>query len=168
MWKNNLLMNSMKMKLLGALVGLARTSEEKELLESSASTMIRGLMMIYDPSASVTIEDIEVMIQKIHAEKLLMAPDCAACQCPCGRTEDYDMDEVLHASESLRDAKLELFRLLGELAIRSNKTEDERGCRNAIQIINDALFQIGCTYEAVQLEPWLKKVRELLHRPPVA
>lgn len=157
-------MNTMKKQLLGALVGLARASEEKELLESSACAMLEGLSLAYNPSAdsSVTDTDLVNMLQRLHAEKLLMSPDCASCQCPCGRTDDYDMEEVLHASEDLRNAKLELFALLGDLANLSIGMSSKDASKMIVQAINDALFQIGCTFEASQLEPWLEKVRRML------
>ena len=157
-------MNTMKKQLLGALVGLARASEEKELFESSACAMLEGLSLAYNPSAdsSVTDTDLVNMLQRLHAEKLLMSPDCASCQCPCGRTDDYDMEEVLHASEDLRNAKLELFALLGDLANLSIGMSSKDASKMIVQTINDALFQIGCTFEASQLEPWLEKVRRML------
>ena len=162
-------MDLLKMKLLGALVGLSRASEEKELLKSSADAMLLGLAMVCeDPEHSNERADsrsMEVMIERIHKEKLLMSPDCASCQCPCGRTDDYDMEEVLYASESLREAKLELLDLLGQLAVSSVPSETsaaEMIHLETAQLINDSLFQVGCTFEASQLVPWTEKVRKAL------
>ena len=157
-------MNTMKQQLLGALVGLARASEEKELLESSSYAMLEGLSLAYNPSAdsSVTDADLVNMLQRLHAEKILMSPDCASCQCPCGRTEDYDMAEVFHASEDLANAKLELFSLLGDLAALALDAASKDAAKLTAQTISDVLFQIGCTFEASQLEPWLEKVRGML------
>ncbi len=148
-------MNILRQQLLGALIGLSRASESKEILESSGIALIQGLALAYDPvweQADSLIPDswkksAEQMIQKLHVEKALMAPDCAACQYPCGRTADYDMAETLEASETLRDAKLHLLSLLGKIAAntRGNGTQELR------QFLSDALFQISCTYEAGQL-----------------
>ncbi|MBQ5659796.1 MAG: hypothetical protein IIV18_00490, partial [Lachnospiraceae bacterium] len=86
-------------------------------------------------------------IQTLHTEKALMAPDCAACQYPCGRTADYDMAETLESSETLRNAKLQLLTLLGSAAVASR----EQSTKELRQFLSDALFQISCTYEAGQL-----------------
>ena len=153
-------MNTMKKQLLGALVGLARASEEKELTEGAARAILEGLSLAYN--SSVTDADLVNMIQRLHAEKILMSPDCASCQCPCGRTEDYDMAEVFHASEDLANAKLELFSLLGDLAALALDAASKDAAKLTAQTISDVLFQIGCTFEASQLEPWLEKVRGML------
>ena len=162
-------MDLLKMKLLGALVGLSRASEEKELLKSTADAMLLGLAMVCgDPEPSnenTASHSMEVMIGRIHKEKLLMSPDCASCQCPCGRTDDYDMNEVLYSSESLREAKLELLDLLGQLAVSSVPSETstaEMIDPETALLISDSLFQIGCTFETSQLMPWTEKVRKAL------
>ncbi|MBR6615885.1 MAG: hypothetical protein IKK95_08000, partial [Lachnospiraceae bacterium] len=96
-------MHSLRQQLFGALIGLSRASESKEILESSGSALIQGLVLAYDPvwndphvEISANLQtSVEQMLNVLHTEKALMAPDCAACQYPCGRTADYDMAETL-------------------------------------------------------------------------
>lgn len=164
-------MDPLKKKLFGALVGLARASEEKELPDSSADAMIQGLIMACSDDAAEnahTKEQADAMIARLHEEKYRMSPDCAACQCPCGRTDDYDMDEVLYASEKLRDAKLTLFTLLRELAeklaseaVESPGSTASEHAAEVLTVINRSLFLIGCTFEAGQLADVTDQVRRL-------
>ena len=75
-------MHSLRQQLFGALIGLSRASESKEILESSGSALIQGLVLAYDPiwtdphtevSANLQIS-VEQMINVLHTEKALMAP----------------------------------------------------------------------------------------------
>ena len=149
-------MHELRQQLFGALIGLSRASESKEIWESSGCALIHGLTLAYDPAwADADMEVsaefricVEHAIESLHREKALMAPDCAACQYPCGRTADYDMAETLESSELLRTAKLHLLSLLGQIAIHA-KTQD---AKTIGQFLSDALFQISCTYEAGQLK----------------
>ncbi len=174
-------MHVLRQQLFGALVGLSRASESKEILESSGIALVHGLALAYDPvweSENMTSsEDFDVskgfkgseafqssvvqIIRTLHAEKAVMAPDCAACQYPCGRTADYDMAETLEASDALRNAKLHLFALLGKIALRAQEHEQGYGSKEIWQFLSDALFQISCTYEAGQLQDLLTKASQL-------
>ena len=48
------------------------------------------------------------MVQKIHAEKFIIAPDCATCLNPCGNTSDYDMAQFYAADAKVISAKRDL------------------------------------------------------------
>ena len=158
-------MHLLRQQLFGALIGLSRASESKEILESSGNALIRGLVLAYDPvwndaKAEISTEmhsSVEEMIRTLHIEKALMAPDCAACQYPCGRTADYDMAETLEASEQLRDAKLQLLSLLGDIAAASQ----EHPTNEIRQFLSAALFQISCTYTANQLDDLIMKAEKI-------
>ena len=89
-------MHSLRQQLFGALIGLSRASESKEILESSGMALIHGLALAYDPVwedsnmeiSEVLQASVKQMIQTLHKEKALMAPDCAACQYPCGKDSE--------------------------------------------------------------------------------
>ena len=179
-------MATLKDQLLGALVGLSRASESKEISESAGEALVDGLILAQilgttselnsvhtdttagsSKSSSENLkvssnlaeqDNILTMIDRLHEEKNKMAPDCAACQYPCGRTFDYEMEEVYSASESLREAKLLLFRLLGQIAVCSSASANQE----TRQFLSDALFQISCTYTAEQLAEPLKKAEDIL------
>ena len=158
-------MHILRQQLFGALIGLSRASESKEILESSGQALIDGLKLVYDPVWNHADDEISddfrvgaaLTIDTLHKEKARMAPDCAACQYPCGRTADYDMAETLDSSESLRNAKLHLLALLGLIAIHA-PTQDTKAIG---QFLSDALFQISCTYEAGQLQDLILQAESL-------
>ncbi len=145
-------MNQKYDKLLGALVGLSRASEGKELERSSGDALIAGLKMSFSQD-EISDAEIHDMVIRLNKEKAVMAPDCAACQSPCGRIENLDMDEIYHASEGLRDAKLELFSLLSQLA-KQNPA--------AVQFLSGSLFLISCSYEAEQLSDSIADAKQRL------
>ena len=79
-------------ELLGAVIGLARASEgnESDLTEETHAALMAGL--------SATPEDgeaaLSACIDRIHAEKKRIIPNCYACAMPCGRTSDYQMEDL--------------------------------------------------------------------------
>ena len=85
-------MDLLKMKLLGALVGLSRASEEKELLKSSADAMLLGLAMACgDPEPSnenaasqwpVQIKLVPIRAPFFNGCSLLIAADCTGYAYP--------------------------------------------------------------------------------------
>lgn len=154
-------MNPLKDQLLGALVGLSRASESKEISESAGEALVDGLKLAHNlKTASEFSEEniIHAMIDRLHEAKNQMAPDCAACQYPCGRTFDYEMEEVYSAAEPLREAKLLLFHRLGQIAACSPASDKQK----IRQFLSDALFQISCTYTAEQLAEPLAKAESIL------
>ena len=154
-------MNALKDQLLGALVGLSRASESKEISESAGKTLVEGLILAHNLEATSDLAnetDILAMIDCLHEAKNQMAPDCAACQYPCGRTFDYEMEEIYSASESLRDAKLLLLHRLGQIAAYPSVSQKQE----IRQFLSDALFQISCTYTAEQLAEPLAKAEAIL------
>ena len=156
-------MNSHKKQLLGALIGLARASESKTISDTAGAAYIDGLAMTRCFSSESfsdipTESEVLAMLDRLHNEKALMAPDCAACQYPCGRTFDYDMDEVACASKALREEKLHLIALLETIA---NLTPANTAKENQ-QFISDALFQISCTYSPDQLAEPISKANKII------
>lgn len=154
-------MNPLNDQLLGALVGLSRASESKEISEYAGKTLVEGLSLAHNlelVSDFANETEILTMIDRLHEAKSQMAPDCAACQYPCGRTFDYEMEEVYSAAKALREAKLLLFRQLGQIAACS-LASDKQELR---QFLSDALFQISCTYTAEQLAEPLAKAEAIL------
>ncbi|MBQ6907555.1 MAG: hydroxylamine reductase, partial [Clostridia bacterium] len=60
---------------------------------------------------------IQNVIDRVHAEKKRLAPECGSCVSVCGRNDDYDMNNVWKADEDIRSLKsLILFGIRGMAA----------------------------------------------------
>ena len=81
--------------LLGALVGLARSTVNEPKTEDTDRILAAGLRLAADPeaveSALLRMTDI------VEAEKHRVAPNCAACAMPCGNTSNYDLARLWSA-----------------------------------------------------------------------
>ena len=89
-------------ELTGALVGLARATEGSTVLaDSTYQAIIEGL---FTTITNVSFDDdsIREMIKKVRAEKQKLVPDCSTCGSPCGRNDEYDMNQLWDADEDIR------------------------------------------------------------------
>ena len=74
--------------LLGALVGLARSTSSEPKTENTDAVLNAGLRLAAQPDAPA--ETLQRMLDITRAEKHAVAPNCATCAMPCGNTKDYD------------------------------------------------------------------------------
>ena len=104
-------------ELTGALIGLARAVGGAETIsQSTGQVIIEGL---FTTVTNVNFDNasIENMIQKVRAEKERLVPDCSKCQSSCGKTDEYDMQQLWNANEDIRSLKsLILFGIRGMAA----------------------------------------------------
>ena len=54
--------------------------------------------------SNVNFDDsrIQAQIDRVHREQGRMIPRCAVCASPCGRNEDYNMEQLWQAEENIR------------------------------------------------------------------
>ncbi len=105
-------------ELTGALIGLARSTEGNThlLTEATDDLVIEGLFTTIT-NVNFNNETIRALIQRIEDEKNRIVPDCTACGSPCGRNNDYDMQQLWLADEDIRSLKsLILFGIRGMAA----------------------------------------------------
>ena len=104
-------------QLTGALIGLARTTDTNGTIpEETWHLLIDGLFMTVT-NVNFDAEVIQKQIEKTHAQKNIMVPNCDTCDDPCGRNEDYDLQQLWGADEDIRSLKsLILFGLRGMAA----------------------------------------------------
>ena len=80
-------------ELTGALIGLARAvNGDEEAVEKVWKTVIEGL---FTTVTNVSFDDdsIRQMTEKIHRETEKLMPGCTGCGSPCGKNDDYDMND---------------------------------------------------------------------------
>lgn len=142
--------NKLRDKLIGALVGLARAtdSHEHELTEDTYSVLLEGIYAL-DGSA----QKLPAAIAAVRGEKARVTPDCAACQYPCGRTNDYDMEELYTSSEEVREAKLRLLDGIIAYAKALHEPAEEQ-----YKLLCKGLFYIGEYVTPEQIEPVLREI----------
>lgn len=103
-------------ELTGALIGLAKASQGNGLTESAQRIMLEGLFATIT-NVNFNEKTIRACIEAIAREKAELVPNCANCANPCGRTSEYDMNEIWNADEDIRSLKsLILFGLRGMAA----------------------------------------------------
>ena len=81
--------------LLGALVGLARSTSSEPKTENTDAVLNAGLRLAAQPDTPA--ETLQRMLDITRAEKHAVAPNCATCAMPCGNTKDYDLTRLCSA-----------------------------------------------------------------------
>ena len=100
--------------LLGALVGLARSTSSEPKTENTDAVLNAGLRLAAQPDAPA--ETLQRMLDITRAEKHAVAPNCATCAMPCGNTKDYDLTRLRSAAPAVRQRKLRLLQAVFCLA----------------------------------------------------
>lgn len=141
-------MEELQMKLMGALIGLARATDGNEHLISQSSTAL-----VIDALSAVQADEdtLQTLLVRASDEKRKMVPDCFLCANPCGRTSDFDLKELRHADEEVRTVKLQLLSAIRHLA--GKNTGYDTG------LLYKALVVIGMEdYTAEDLHPILQEI----------
>jgi hydroxylamine reductase len=104
-------------QLTGALVGLSRAVDNApDTNEGTWRMMIEGLFTTVT-NVNFNEKTIRDLIDRIHAEKARLVPNCYSCTSRCGRNDDYDMHLLWSAQEDVRSLKsLILFGVRGMAA----------------------------------------------------
>ena len=88
--------------IISALIGLVGAVSNNGKTEQTDSVIREAFLCLTDAGSE------EEIVQKIHAEKFIIAPDCATCLNPCGNTSDYDMAQFYAADAKVISAKRDL------------------------------------------------------------
>ena len=138
--------------LLGALVGLARSTVNEPKTEDTDRVLASGLRLAADPDAA---EDaLRRMYSIVETEKHRVAPNCATCTMRCGNTDNYDLARLWDAPEELRTLKLRLLAALFTLAQR-------RSTDRIRKEICDDLFVLAEDWDSSLLFPIVCRAEEL-------
>lgn len=138
--------------LLGALVGLARSTVNEPKTEDTDRVLASGLRLAADPDAA---EDaLRRMYSIVETEKHRVAPNCATCTMRCGNTDNYDLARLWNAPPETRTLKLELLSALFTLAQRRTSGRIQKE-------LCDDLFVLAEDWDASLLSPVVQRAKEL-------
>ena len=105
--------------IISALIGLVGAVSNNGRTEQTDSVIREAFLRLKDADSE------EEMVQKIHAEKFIIAPDCATCLNPCGNTSDYDMAQFYVADANVIVAKRNLIEAIcKKMSLSENVPED--------------------------------------------
>ena len=148
-------------QLTGALVGLSRAVDNApDTNEGTWRLMIEGLFTTVT-NVNFNEKTIRDLIDRIHAEKARLVPNCYSCTSRCGRNDDYDMNLLWNAQEDIRSLKsLILFGVRGMAAYAHHAmvlgyTDDAVN-----RFFAKALFAVGEDWGMDELLPIVMEVGE--------
>ena len=148
-------------ELTGALIGLARaTDNAPEANEGTWQLMIEGLFTTVT-NVNFNEATLRGLIDRVHAEKARLVPDCAVCTSPCGRRNDYDMAQLWNAQEDIRSLKsLILFGVRGMAAYAHHAMVLGYADEEVNRFFTKALFAVGEDWGMDELLPIVMEVGE--------
>ena len=132
-------------RLTGALIGLARATENNEhlVVDSTNQLFLEGLFATltnvnFDP------ETFYRMLDWCEVEKRRLVGNCYTCTSPCGRNEDYDLENLWNADEDSRSLRsLILFGIRGVAAYAYHAWMLGYKDDSIYKFIHKALFAVG-------------------------
>lgn len=138
-------------ELTGALIGLACTCMTNVKTENTDHLIVQGLMLTSE-SCGCGEQEIRQMTDRIHREKDLVAPGCAACAERCANTADYDMEKIRNEGEEIKTLKFQILTGIREMAsgISCNRVQDD-GKEKVSSFLQRALFVLAQDWEKEQL-----------------
>ena len=149
-------------ELTGALIGLARAVDSTTAVSKKTSQVIIEGLFTTVTNVNFDNASIESMIQKVRAEKERLAPDCSKCQSPCGKTDEYDMQQLWNADEDTRSLKsLILFGIRGMAAYAYHAAVLGHEDDEVNLFFCEALFKIGYEENTETLLSTVLKVGEI-------
>lgn len=143
-------MDAAETRLIGALIGLARATDGNTVRTEETGRLMRAGLAALRKNAHQTL------VEKIHAEKRILAPDCATCGAPCGKTADYDIKQWKNEAEPVQEQKWMLLKRLVEVAV---------ACSDSAEVdyfLTKALFALGESWEAEWIAALVKEADHLI------
>lgn len=144
-------MEDLQKKLMGALIGLSRAVDGNEHLISPSSTALVIDALAAERANETTLRELRIRAEE---EKRKMVPNCFLCANPCGRTSDFDLNELDHADAEVRGLKYQILSRIRTLAA-SKVSYDPI-------LLYQALVVIGMDdYNADDLLPILRNIESI-------
>ena len=148
-------------QLTGALVGLSRVVDNApDTNEGTWRLMIEGLFTTVT-NVNFNEKTIRDLIDRVHAEKARLVPNCYSCTSRCGRNDDYDMRLLWSAQEDVRSLKsLILFGVRGMAAYAHHAMVLGYADEEVNRFFGKALFAVGEDWGMDELLPIVMEVGE--------
>lgn len=141
--------------LLGALVGLARSTVNEPKTEDTDRVLASGLRLAADSSADEAA--LTRMTSIVEAEKHRVAPNCSTCTMRCGNTDNYDMARLWAAPENVQHLKLRMMDCVFAL-VRAQR----RPTAEAQAVIDQDLFVLAEDWDETLLLPVVQRAEALV------
>ena len=151
-------------ELTGALIGLARSMDENpRITPETWRLLIEGLLATAS-DFTVREESARRIIDRVHAEKARLVPDCAVCAAPCGRNRDYDMEQLRSGQEDVRNLKMRMLDGARSMAVSAYQAmEQGKNDQDLNRLLAKALFTVGEELDAEELLPIVTEFDERKH-----
>ena len=148
-------------ELTGALIGLARATDNAPgVNEGTWRLMIEGLFTTVT-NVNFNEKTLRDLIDRVHGEKARLVPNCSGCASACGRTNDYNMENVWNAQEDIRSLKsLILFGVRGMAAYAHHAMVLGYTDEEVNRFFAKALFAVGEDLDMDKLLPIVMEVGE--------
>ena len=149
-------------ELTGALIGLARATEGTAVpIQTTYQVMLEGLFTTIT-NVSFDNDAINNMMKKVREEKEKLVQSCSRCQTPCGKNDEYDMNDLWNDNEDIRSLKsLILFGIRGMAAYAYHAKVLGYSDEEVNKFFCEALFMIGYGDSLETLLPVVLKVGEI-------
>lgn len=149
-------------ELTGALIGLARATEGTAVpTQTTYQVMLEGLFTTIT-NVSFDNDAINNMMKKVREEKEKLVQSCSRCQTPCGKNDEYDMNDLWNDNEDIRSLKsLILFGIRGVAAYAYHAKVLGYSDEEVNKFFCEALFMIGYGDSLETLLPVVLKVGEI-------
>lgn len=141
--------------LLGALVGLARSTVNEPKTEDTDRILASGLRLAADPAADEAA--LARMTSTVEAEKHRVAPNCSTCPMRCGNTDNYDLARLWSAPENIRTLKLRMMDCVFRLAAAQHCPAAE-----VQAVIDQDLFVLAEDWDETLLLPVVRRAEALV------
>ena len=149
--------------LTGALIGLARASESNaDLLTQETYDLVQLALFTCVTNVNFDAAATQALIDRVHAEKDRLVPDCASCGSPCGHNDDYALQNLWNAQEDIRSLKsLILFGIRGMAAYAYHAAVLGYRDETVDRFFLEALCMLGEEADPEQLLPMVLKVGQV-------
>lgn len=152
-------MELLRKNLLGALIALAKTSNNNSKTDNTDRVLIEGLVAI--KMESFGEEMLNKKLAMARQEKYVISPNCSTCASPCGNTSEYDVELWKEEDEVCQEIKGQMIKVLLDTAqmiyqgmmLKKDMSED-------MEIFYKILEIVTYQFEAEELREVLEELLE--------